>query len=493
MGTVKSGLEQVKRFISSIFIILRSESDRIVHILWEMWGKEFTDIDTEKGLDWLKDRCIALLTPSGAPLFEFREVATELQQAVKDIQEQEEAGEAEIEEPSFKQIDRERLKREVLSRRRRTAMNADEMTSIAGGDNASEGSPRIELRGFAVLRGITELGRKKGPKKLVVPLGQIFVLAYDFNTYGLRGIPEVYLAGEKVRKDTLRKGEECLVFALPEFPGMVYIHAHQFLFAISQTPDDTARLEISFYLRVAKPVVLLKRLGGNLEAGNPVKGEKRITEFNEELGWVIRRKLRQILSSRLQIWSGDEETLGMEILSLLNEELSRWGLRVDFSDDMNHPIILLREFPSSLYEIALQFSSGERMLFNLLNSGTNLGELSEETGLTERHVVLLQEKMQEPGGTALFTILMDAPNETRLTMAKWLERQGLGRAAKFLRELYAHEKDDVEEREIRLSEQVLLSALRNPMLTRGEWLKHKEEFDISTFQRLETRVRAAMT
>ncbi len=488
MNTASSELGRIKKLIANVRSALRPQVNRLIRTFRDVQREESADLDTETGIDWLKRRQAALLTPSGEPLAEFREIAAELSQEITNFQRKASAEGQNVTDRHSEQARSERSGQGILSTRRDVAMNVDESTLDATEEVSQGESPRIELRGFAVLNGITELGRKKGPRKVVVPLGQIFVVAYDFNTYGLRGIPEVYLAGEKILKDELRKDQTCLVFALPEFPGMVYVRAQQPLPAISQTSDDVARLEVSFHLRISKPVLLLERLGSKLG----VKGSlgEQAAALTADIERTIKDTLKQVLSSKLQMWSSDEDALGSEILSRLDEGLSRWGLRVDSSDSMNRPIVLLREFPSTLYEIALQFARGEKTLFNMLNSGTNQRPILKDTGLTERHVVILQERKHDPSGVTLFALLTDASDDTKKKVSKWLENQGLGKAAKFLRDLYFD--GEIEERNIKLSEQVLLAAIKNPMLTRGEWLKRGEEIDISAFQRMETRIRTVM-
>ncbi len=318
---------------------------------------------------------------------------------------------------------------------------------------------------------------KLGGKGFPVPVGSVVVLSYGHVFTDAVGLPEVYLAGEIVQRDPKRK-EACWAVQLSEFPGRVDLHARQVLAAISQGENDPASIDMSFYIRLYDPILLLRRIGGKLEK------EADRASFNERIKADVENWLRALLDRDIQIWSRDERDVLGRIFSELDDFLGRMGLRVDTTTGgpATSAMIFTRHYPPALYNLAFQFAQAERLFRHLFQQGVNI---SQATGLSQDDVQRIAGSQERPG-TALFSVLMDAAPDVKEKIAQWLESSGKREAASFVKTLYK----EYQEQEIKLSEQVLLSAIRNPWLTQGEWLKEMSESPVTRFQQIEHRLKS---
>ena len=325
-----------------------------------------------------------------------------------------------------------------------------------------------------IIQSIFNLG-KKGFR---IPVGSVIVLNYGHRFTDASGLPEVYLAGEVVRPDPLRRGIPCWAIQLSEFPGRVDIQAKRMLAAISRSEDDPASIHMSFYVRLYDPILLLRRTSGKWEK------EPDREAFNKRINADVQDWLKALFDRDLQIWSGDERDVLGRIFSELDEFLRRMGLRVDTIDGgtATSAIIFTRHYPSSLYDLAFQFAQAERLLRHLHQQGENI---HQKTGFTEEEISIII-RSEERVGVALFRILMAAPVSVKKQVGQWLKGSGMPEAASFVEETLSNK---YQEREIKLSEQVLLSAIRNPWLTQGEWLKEMTESPTTRFQQIERRMK----
>lgn len=328
-----------------------------------------------------------------------------------------------------------------------------------------------------VLLDIYRLGAKGRPRIAEVPPGQVIVLSYGHEFADASGLPEVYLPGEVAARDPSRKGVPCWAIHLAEFPGRVDVRTHRLLAAISQGENDHASITMSFYVRLYDPILLLRRTGGKWE-----KQEDR-SAFNRRISEDLREWLQALIERDIQIWSGDEQDVLGKIFSELDDYLRRIGLRVDTTEggSMTSAVIFSRHYPPTLYNLALQFAKAERALQHLLHRTV---DFPQEVGLSEEEVRHIAASGERPG-VAFFRTVSNASSEMRERIAQWMERSGMPDAASFIKTLYGK----FPEREIKLSEQVLLSAIRNPWLTRGEWLKEMSELPATRFLQIERRIK----
>jgi len=329
---------------------------------------------------------------------------------------------------------------------------------------------------FDVLQGALRLGAKEAPERFEVPVGNLVVLSYGHEFYEISGWPEVYFAGEVVQRDPLRKGVPCWAVLLSEFPGRVDIQGRRALAGISRSAEDQASIHISFYIRLKDPILLLRRTGGKWNT------ESDRNNFNNRIQEDIKNWLRGFLDRDIQIWSGDKQTVLETIFSELNQFLRQNGLEIDIENAAS-AIIFIRHYPSNLYEIAVQFAKAERLLRYLAQIGENI---AQKTGFSDREINIIM-KSEERDGVALFQNLRKSPPSVKTQTAKWLDESGMAEAASFLRETVSSN----QAKEIELSEQIVFYAIRNPLLTQGEWLKEASQHPITRFERLDRKIRSA--
>lgn len=336
----------------------------------------------------------------------------------------------------------------------------------------TEVSPSVEIRCSPILNAF-QLGKKGSPRKVSVPVGQVIVLNYGGETADAGGLPEVYLAGEIVVRDPLRGDVPCWAVVLAEFPGKGELRLSRPLSAISVSAEDLATFHLRFFICLYDPILLLRRASGGWE-----KREDQ-DKFNKGLEEELQAWLEHYLEGRgVQVWSGDENAVLNGIFSALDEKLRGMGLRVD-------DIALHRHYPARLYEIALQFARAESSIGHSFNEDRK--QIAHDTGLSEDALMQIT-KSKERKGVALHRALVDAPPESRKQAAKWLEGHGLSEMSDHLKKLYSGEYSELD---IRLSEQVLLSAIRNPWLTLGERLQELSEMPATRFWEVHSQIESA--
>ena len=322
-----------------------------------------------------------------------------------------------------------------------------------------------------LLRKVFVLGGRRGVQHAVVPIGSVFVLAYDYETTDEGGLPEIYLEGETVRKDPLRKDARCEVVELAEFPGRIRFYLTRPLVAISRSEEDVATLEAEYVLCLREPIRFLRRARGQWHLG---KDPDRV---NQEIAQDLERQGEGILhASGLRLWSGDESKVFADVLAALNGYLGQIGLGAE-------EVYVKRVYPLYLHEIALQFARVERAIRYEIEVGWS-EDLAGQVGFSRKELEQIAASTEQEGAT-FFEILTRAQPEVKQKAAEWINREiGARAAADFIKELYSGRH---EEREVKLSEQVVRWAIRNPMLTVGEWLEKKPS-EPTLFQRLESRI-----
>jgi arsenate reductase-like glutaredoxin family protein len=308
-------------------------------------------------------------------------------------------------------------------------------------------------------------------RKQTVPIGSIYVLVHGHEISDESGLPEVYLAGEEIPAASRLERTPYRVVELAEFPGRISFRLARLLAGISQTQQDEAVIEAHFPVRLDDPSLALRH-GGWKERG----------KFNENLEGDLRDYLENLLQrERLQLWSGDDSYVFGRIFADLDDYLRRYGLRVDTTNpEATVPsIIAVRRYPRFLYEMALRIADaerdiryriGEHDIFGLRGLGSN--------------VIRAIDASQERDGVALWNTLIRSPEKDQ--MITWMQEHGFEAVASFIRRLY--DKTTYNLQDIKLSEQILLAAIQNPMLTLGEWLQ-QEHIPYSRFQQIETLLR----
>lgn len=310
------------------------------------------------------------------------------------------------------------------------------------------------------LVGVYRIGQRGCPSHVDVQVGRVGVLSHDGDVFGLGGVPEIYLAGETMRKSPFRRKAICIVAELAEYPGVVGVRATQPLAGISLTADDVARAEFRHHVRLEDPIKLLSR---QAEWDRP-DGKERLKRAVEDL---IRSEVGAAFNDNLRLWSHpDIREVSTDLFAHLDHIVRAWGLRLEGGHGV------LRKYPPALYEIALQFKAAERDLLDA-DAEAQPSHL-HSLGLERADLLEIQNASSRKGGGAgLFLAARKRPTQVQ-SFIDWLAlpEQGAPDAAGFLRNLYT---SGYEAREIELSEQVLLAAFHSPVLGLGEWSESEEE------------------
>lgn len=301
----------------------------------------------------------------------------------------------------------------------------------------------------------------------VVPPGEIVIVMFGFEHEDAGGIPNVFWQGEKIEPHMFRSDVTHQVAVLSEHAGYVMISGEDELAAVSE--GEKAHLSLSVPIRVSlqNPVSLLRRF---------LRLEKAPDQFNRDINEWIVSIVKNIVASYTHLWAGDRDAVLSDLTRQLGERLAEVGLSVDVDG-----VSFIRQYPERLYEIVLEFRVAEHSAQDFLKE-----EKSGDLYAFFHKVVDRRNARTDKDGVALFTVLTEASPHEKKMIAAWLDRLGLSIAAGFVNRLYGDR--GYLEREVKLSEQVVLNAIRNPWLTWGERLTDVTVPPVSRLRALEQRV-----
>ena len=329
---------------------------------------------------------------------------------------------------------------------------------------------------------VYKLGGKGNPSHSHVATGRVAVVTHDQEAYDRDGRPEVYLAGERIGKSRFLRKAECLVAELAEKPGTVWVRVTQSLAGISLTERDVASAEFRFDLQLRDPILLLSKE----PRWRTAEGRERLGTSIEDL--IHRQVKSAVVDTVHQLWSHpDIGEVSGQLFVGLDRTLRAWGIRVS---PETHRLLAYRAYPHMLHEVVLQLRAAERELVGA--EGAERRDLLELLRLGDEDLVEIERVSSQIGqGAGLFSLLTDAVQQID-PLIGWLRSEKLSAlaAASCLREMLGRQSDG---RDIGLTQQVLVSAFRNPMLGLGERYDtdHGIE-DSSLFGEVEARLGAAL-
>ena len=333
--------------------------------------------------------------------------------------------------------------------------------------------PQIDVN-FGVVKDAYPIGKALHSGRLNVPIGQVFV----FGNMGIDegGFSEVYLGRETILPG--RKDRKSLVAVLAEVPGEINCMANQWLAGISVSKDNVAKVSLKIPIFLNDPVQVLKRSGG---AWMSVDGRKNIDHDNNE---QIEHRLQEIMTDRIQFWSGEPHEILDRVCTMLNRDLSEWGLLIKAES-----ISIIRQLPKTLYEIVTQFSKAEQAILDSLANGRRT-QVIDQSSLTDEDLTFIEaasERENAGRGEGLFMVLRDRMStlaskpDVFTKLFNWIRIHGGASAVNYASEiirLYGRttQSDFDSNKEpgvsdIKLSEQVLLSAFRNSLIGLGEMIE----------------------
>ncbi len=292
--------------------------------------------------------------------------------------------------------------------------------------------------------------------------------------------PEVYLEGEAIGLESFGGDDPCQIHEFAMEAGRFWVKAKRPLAGISIMQDDTASISLGFYLRIEDPE---KHLSRCVDATT----DQGLELFKESIAQFIAGYVRATFQEDIQLWSMPHiGEVANVVFTRLDDRLKEWGMRLRKS------VIPERKYPQRLNELVMDFRSAEQEFLNLDQIGRDdLREQWEFESIDITEMQNISEKRGRGGGLLWIARKHKLDIEPFL---QWLsaKRNPATTARDFLQEIYLekrHPRDDIE-----LSEQILFSAIRNPVLGLGEWADTEQEHpEKSEYRVLEGFLQAAPT
>lgn len=297
---------------------------------------------------------------------------------------------------------------------------------------------------------IRELGKRGNPSRINVQTGTVAYATHNQYPYDHDGMPEVYLDGERVTKSRFRQKDRCIVVELAEEPGRFWFRLTKWLPGISETENDLAIAQFLYFIRLTDPRKFLSS-----ESRWPTaEGQARLIK-------TVRRLIKEDVQGTfrdkyIQVWSsptiGDVADM---IFASLDRKLREWGLALTSN------FVSQRSSPERLSQVVLHFKASERELLETREMRGNV--ILEWLGLGPTDLMVLKNESEKYGaGAGLFI----AARRAKEPFIEWLRSERASEAANFLEELYSGK---FPLRDVELSENVVRSAFRHPVLGLGEW------------------------
>ncbi len=297
---------------------------------------------------------------------------------------------------------------------------------------------------------VGELGKRGMPARLTIQKGAIGYANYNWDPKDHDSLDNVYLVGETISKNPFQWTGQCFAAVLSERPGRFELFLTTPLPGISETENDLAAALFMYRLAMRHPGEFLEQQSKWFTPA----GQQQLKD--DVRNKILRGVQTTILDPAIQIWSSPRaSSVGDEIFKSINLILETWGLAV-MSD-----FIALRRFPPALDNIVLQFQSAEIGLLEM----------------PERKRVLLMEKL-DLSATDLGNLKLESERygngagiyryaqKNISPFAEWLRSERALDAADLLEKLYSGKFKD---KAVTLTENVIRSRFRHPMLGLGEW------------------------
>lgn len=303
---------------------------------------------------------------------------------------------------------------------------------------------------FRPFNRVSELGKRGYSSLIHVQTGTVAFAAHNQDPYDHEGMPEVYLAGEVVTRSRLRRADRCVVVELAERPGSFEFQMSTSLPGVSATEEDVAVARFTYRIHLVDPHQFLR----SASRWPTVEGRR---ELINTISRVIREEVGAVFhDGRIQVWSSPKVAdVAERLFASLDRKLKEWGL------SLGESFTAQRWYPQRLTEMVLEFKAAERRLLELLGVERDVALAELGLGLGDR-MVIRSESEKRGAGAGLFM----AARKSKELFIEWLKSEEASEAAGLLEELYSGK---FAHREVALTENVLLSAFRHPVLGLGEW------------------------
>lgn len=347
----------------------------------------------------------------------------------------------------------------------------------------TETSPGGRLDGYISFAPISRV-YLLGNSSFNVQTGTLVYAPHKMSPIDRDEFAEEYLEGETVARDQFRRNDEVWVAEFAEYPGRLAVKVKQELAGISTLSSETADVRFRFFFRMEDP----RKYISHEQTWKELEGQERL---RQTIIGVIRDTVKSTIDPEesIHLWSAPRvgEVAG-SLFARLNEKLEEWGLRV------RKAFTVERKYPQRLTDLALEFRLAEQ---EFTDSGrAKKSATRDKLGLLPSEPSEMDSISEKGGmGSGLLTIAKRHKHQID-PIVRWLrEKEGSAfTAADFLEETYVPRVDEdgktrlkYTPQQVELSIQVLLAAIRYPILGMGEWGDTEQNLaEISDYHLLES-------
>lgn len=306
--------------------------------------------------------------------------------------------------------------------------------------------------------------RQVGFRGIGIKTGTIGLATHNRDPFDHDGLPEIYLEGETVSGNPFRRNDQCVVAELAEQPGRFWFQLTAFLPGISDNENDLAMVRFLYFLRFHDTRAFL-------QANMKWDAREGQTELKNTIREIIIRDVQATVMDYLQVWTsfriGD---VADKLFVSLDMKLKEWGIALTPS------FIAQRWYPERLSKVVLQLMAAERSLLEM--KGTRRDALLARLGISPADLKNLETESERYGsGAGLF----EQAQKNTVAFIAWLRLERAVEAAEFLEKLYSGKYAPGD---VALSENVVRSAFRYPMLGLGEWGIRQKLAEITEYHQL---------
>ena len=325
---------------------------------------------------------------------------------------------------------------------------------------------------------VSELGSKGTPSALTVQTGVVAYAAHNWNPFDHDGVREIYLDGETISKQgRFFYKDHCIVAQLAEKPGRFWVTLNKVLPGISENNNDAATVLFMYFLRIEDPREFLR----NRMDWETSKGQERLRkQVRDTIAIDVDATL---VNNDIRLWSAPRiADIADEMAGSLDRKLNEFGLAVTTS------YLAQRRYPARLTQIVLQFKAMEK---NLLEAqGEDQRILFDRLGLEISDRVRLKSESEGYGTGAGLLVVARHPRVRVDRFITWFCEDGVPEAARLLGELYSQDQEEDKGKksseDVLLTESILRSAFKYPMLGLGEWSPNALNMEgLSEYRQLE--------
>lgn len=295
-----------------------------------------------------------------------------------------------------------------------------------------------------------QINQLQSSDSYAAPIGYLAVATYGERDLDYEAWPHVFLQGERLWREEMEQDSQIWIVEVRQNPGSLGLTIRQPLAGISTSEYDPVTKRFDFYLRAHDPIAFLQRAGRPTELDSDV--------LRAELQGQLKKRLDAMLSSHMAIWSTFDPRQTAVLMHIqLRNSLDSWGIQVDVDETTAS-----HTYPARLQDVVMQLRMAEEEALDPL-----VPLKPAVRGILDISLIEQNRRAIAPGA-GLFTLARNLTKLERLT--GWLRSShGAYEAADALEEMYGS-ASNFSDRSRVLTEQVMMEAFKQPILSVGEWL-----------------------